>query len=250
MIMKTSLEWLDVGDERLAVEIYSPTAGYSPIAGIIVLHGSGLSDKSRGQAVCSTLATLGCQCVAFDFSGAGQSTRHSPLTLAKRTTEAQAVLQRYLSNFDYKGVVAFSMSGHSAIDLAVNCHLRINGMILCSPAIYAEKANEIHFGPEFTRCLREPDSWRTSAAPRKLARFTGKTCFIVPGYDEVIPSEVLTLLEGALPSANCRKIVMYGAPHTLGSWFNNHPDEAESAIGQAWEFIFAGSATQIDRAQF
>lgn len=249
MSMKTSLTWLEVDGERLAVELYGSTAGHNPSAGILVLHGAGLSDKSRSRAVCSALAAIGCQCVAFDFSGAGQSTCHHPLTLAKRTAEAQAVLQSYLSHFAYRAIVGFSMSGHSAIELAATSYLRISGLILCSPAIYAEQANEIPFGPEFTNCLRQPQSWRTSASPRKLAGFTGKTCLIVPRHDDVIPDEVFALLEGALPSANFHKIVVEGAPHALGSWFNNHPDRAVAVIGQAWAFLAAWAAPEIDSKQ-
>lgn len=235
--MKRSLNWLDVGGERLAVEVYGPTTPSKLLAGVLVLHGAGQSDKSRCREVCLVLAGIGCECVSFDFSGAGQSTRRHPQTLAKRTAEAQAVFESYLPNFAHRSVVAFSMSGHSAIELAATPRLGIRGLILCSPAIYAEQAYEIPFGPEFTSCLRQPLSWRSSASFRKLAKFDGRVCLVLPERDEVIPDEVFTLIERALPHPSFHKIVVKESSHTLGAWFNDHPDVAEAVIGDAWAFI-------------
>jgi uncharacterized protein len=226
-----------VGGEHLAVKIYSPNLGCKPNATALVLHGAGQSDKSRCRTACEVLAKLGCRCVTFDFSGAGRSTHRYPLTLAKRTNEALAVLEDYCPSDLPRYVIAFSMSGHSAIELVANPMLRISGLILCSPAIYCDEANRIPFGPEFTACLRRPLSWRSSASPGILAKYDGRVCLIRPVNDEVIPEDVFSILESAIRSANYSKIVIDDASHALGAWFNAHPEKAAVAIGQAWKHL-------------
>ena len=235
--MSTSQSRFFVDGEHLAVEVYNSTIGSKPTAAVLVLHGAGQSDKNRCRTTCEVLVRLGCQCVTFDFSGAGQSSHRYPITLAKRTNEARAVLQDYCSSNLDRYVLAFSMSGHSAIELAAEPMLRISGLILCSPAIYAEEACQIPFGPEFTNCLHRPLSWRTSASPRHLAKFGGKVCLIRPVNDNVIPEEVFSILESVIPSANYSKVVIDDAAHALGVWFNAHPKKAVVAIGQAWEYL-------------
>jgi uncharacterized protein len=235
--MNTSQSRFYVDGEHLAVEIYSPSMGCKSNATVLVLHGAGQSDKSRCRTACEVLAKLGCWCVTFDFSGAGQSTHGYPLTLAKRTNEARAVLEDYCPSDLPRYVVAFSMSGHSAIELATNPMLRIRGLILCSPAIYCEEAYRIPFGPEFTACLRRPLSWRSSASPRNLAKYDGRVCLIRPLNDDVIPEDVFSILERSIPSANFSKIVIDDASHALGTWFNAHPEKAAVAIGHAWKHL-------------
>jgi pimeloyl-ACP methyl ester carboxylesterase len=235
--MNTSQSRFDVVGEQLAVEVYSPTMERKPNAAVLVLHGAGQSDKRRCKTSCEVLAALGCRCVTFDFSGAGESTHCYPLTLDKRTSEARAVLQEYCPSDLPRYVVAFSMSGHSAIELAADPMLQISGLILCSPAIYCEESYRIPFGAEFTTCLRRPLSWRSSASPRNLSKYDGRVCVIRPVKDDVIPEDVFSILESVIPSANYSKIVIDDAAHALGAWFNEHPKKAALAIGQAWHYL-------------
>src|SRR5450830_1493258 len=126
----------------------------------LFLHGAGQSDRQRQRLLREDLAHAGCGSVALDFSGHGESSANSPGSLKKRLQQAQAVLAHTDAGGTIHTVVGTSMSGEIALRLACDMGSRIDHAVLIVGAIYDRAAFSTPFGPEFSRIIRQPQSWR------------------------------------------------------------------------------------------
>jgi uncharacterized protein len=203
---------------------------------MVVLHGAGNSCKKRGEAVCEVASSLGIDSIAFDFSGAGESTKNTALSVHKRTLESIHVIDEMSKKKSSIILCAFSMSGQSALDI-IKQKENVVGIMLCSPAIYADDAKYLSFGPEFTRRIRMHRNWLESTSPANLTSYKGKVVLVEPEFDDVIPREIFEILETQANKANFLKINIENAPHTLGAWFNDNKDLSKPIIKKSLNFL-------------
>ncbi|MEU9334563.1 alpha/beta fold hydrolase [Streptomyces sp. NPDC048290] len=190
--------------ERLAVTRQSaavPGSAAAPPTAVL-LHGAGNGSKERLRPLLGEFAGRGCDALAFDFSGHGDSSgRLRELSLRRRFEQAVAVIDAQVERAAPLVLVGFSMSGQTVADLAAHYGDRIAALALCAPGIYAAGAWELPFGQSdgpFTRLIRTPGSWRDSPALDALRAYTGRAVLAVPGTDAVIPAAVTDAVQDAL----------------------------------------------------
>ncbi len=204
---------------------------------LVALHGAGKSDKSRCKAICSAFAEHRISSIAPDLSGAGNSKHKRQLTLNHRFDTSKAIIDSFIKNREKFFILAFSMSGQTAIDLSNEYGNKLLGIVLFSPAIYSVESLDKEFGSEFSVAIRKENSWKNSAAPEKLSTFNGKIILITPNNDPVIPSGVFEIIENSAKKENFQRIIINDAPHTLGAWLNENEAYANTLAMKIIEFL-------------
>jgi pimeloyl-ACP methyl ester carboxylesterase len=189
-------------------------------AQVLFLHGAGASTKERFLWLAEALREQGIGSVLFDFSGNGESTgTMSSSSLAQRTREAQAALQHVQQPV---AVLGASMGAYSAILLTQ--YILVQTLILFCPAIYTKEAFNVPFTAEFSRIIRKQHSWRDSDALEILERFTGNLLIVIGDDDEVIPGEVITLLDKHSPRVKEKEVMrLPKCTHNLHLCFLENP---------------------------
>ncbi|HMH70389.1 MAG TPA: alpha/beta fold hydrolase [Candidatus Saccharimonadales bacterium] len=191
----------------------------------VILHGAGQADRKRYYAFAQALLRRNIGVLLFDFSGHGDSSGSlTELSLAKRTHQAQAVINAFIPQKNPLYLIGLSMSGQTVIDLLPHLGNRVKGVLLGCPAIYTKKVNELPFGdPVFSATIRQKDSWKNSTAFSTLPTFKG-TCIITIGNeDTVIPSEVIQSLQSLAPDSYFKEYP--DVSHQLAAWLGEHPKE-------------------------
>jgi alpha-beta hydrolase superfamily lysophospholipase len=190
---------------------------------VLCLHGAGPADRQRFKELRNMLAAKGIASCAFDFIGHGETGGEmASSSLKSRVEQSLAViasqrLPRPLS------IIASSMSGYVAIQLIKSCE--VDNLIFLAPAVYASNANSIAFGPEFTKVIRRPYSWRATDAWEILKQYKGNLLVFAAEKDQVIPDEVIQKIYTSAQNAKSREVVLLKeATHPLGKWLNEHPD--------------------------
>jgi pimeloyl-ACP methyl ester carboxylesterase len=224
--MHTEMEFV-VGEERLRATLDHTALGERP--SILMLHGAGQSNRSRFSYLADRFRDRGFGSFRFDFSGHGESSGTlATSSLAKRMNEARAAAT-FLALDTQPILVGSSMGAHIASRLAVEVRARV--LILFSPAAFGAKAENLVFGPDFTKEIRTPGSYENSLVFGDLRKFAGD-CLIVAGQnDNVIPEQVLTLYFESLVSCRYRVMVtLKDAPHRLHEWLQERPDAKDFVL--------------------
>jgi uncharacterized protein len=228
-------------------------AGHETLAGLFVLadkpdakpellflHGAGNSTKDRSLPIAVKLASdYGISSFAFDFSGHGESTGNlQESSLKKRLDEARVALA--FAGFDEKvSLCGFSMGGHIALELS--SEISVRGLILFYPAVYADQAFDLRFGPEFSSVIRQENSWRNSRLFDAVRTFAGNLLIVVGEQDRVIPFDVSRLLlEHATAATATRLVTVPNAPHVLLPELYRLPDLFSSVCDTMSQYISSG----------
>jgi len=206
----------------------------SPQPKLLFLHGGGSSTKERFFWLAEDLLEKKIGSILFDFSGHGQSTGEiSSSSLAKRTEEAKQAAQEIYHPI---AVLGSSMGAYVAIQLT-QC-IPTHTLILFNPAIYTREAWNTPFTEDFTRIIQKTDSWRDSDALEILENFKGNLLVAIGEDDEVIPQEVITLLDKHSPSAKRKEIFRIPkCTHNLHQCFAENPDVKEQVINIIVEIV-------------
>ncbi len=193
-------------------------------ASILCLHGAGMSDRSRYASLRQTLADRGHSSCAFDFLGHGETGGDiTSSSLEKRTRQAEAVISAQKLQMPLT-IIAGSMAGYNAIKLTEI--LSVESMILFVPAVYRSDAYAVHFGEQFSKLIREPQSWNETDAWEILGKYTGKLLIIVGDKDEVVPFELTQKIYDSASNASSREIIVeQNASHAVMKYLEEHPDE-------------------------
>jgi hypothetical protein len=102
----------------------------------------------------------------------------------------------------------------------------VTALGLCAPAVYAAEAWSVRFDAGFTGIIREPESWRRSAAVDVLRAYEGRAVLAVPATDAVIPPAVTEEIADALETrARFTHLVLEQADHQLGLWFRDNAED-------------------------
>ncbi|MCM2580069.1 alpha/beta hydrolase [Streptomyces meridianus] len=224
-----------VDGEQVSVCTVEPGERAVDPHGVLVLHGAGNGDKERVLPLAEDFAALGHPAVALDFSGHGESSGALPeLSLRRRRDQAAGVIEELCDPELPLILVGFSMSGQTVADLIEVYGERVAAVVLCAPGIYGRQAWDVPFGAGFTGLIRQPGSWRTSAAPAAYARFAGRAVLVLPERDDVIPAGVTSLIGSALTeNADFSTLRLPGAGHQLGRWLAGQPGDRQRVVTAA-----------------
>lgn len=171
---------------------------------LLLLHGGGTSNKERYLYLAQELVGHGIGSLSIDFSGHGESTGiTASSSLAKRAREASAALAHVEQP---RAVCGSSMGAYTAVKLTQDHPIQT--LILFNPAMYTRQAYDVPFAAEFTRLIREPQSWRNSDAWEILENFRGRLLIVIGDKDEVIPPEIITLLDTHSPHVKEKEIII------------------------------------------
>ncbi|ANB92286.1 hypothetical protein MOVS_10245 [Moraxella ovis] len=189
---------------------------------IILLHGAGETNQSVLEPVAKILQNHNYNVISFDYSGHGESSHHNPSSVAIKTEQALTVIN-YFKCLNIH-LFAWSMSGQIAVNL-LKYFPNIQSLTLFSPALYAKDIMDIEFGENFKLALREQGNWHRTNAKDLLPKFQGKLTLIRPKYDPVIPNGVSQIYKEYSNPDLFQEIILENAPHTLGAWFNENPNQ-------------------------
>lgn len=128
------------GRARLAYDVTGGDGG----AGVLLIH-AGVTDRRSWRDVVERLAPRH-RCVAYDARGHGETT-YGPEDGWSPVADAVAVLDA--AGLARPLVVAGSMGGRTAIDLALAHPDRVAGLVLIGPAIRGAPYPELTEGPTF-----------------------------------------------------------------------------------------------------
>jgi pimeloyl-ACP methyl ester carboxylesterase len=201
----------------------------------VLLHGAGNGSEKRLRPLLGEFTAHGCQALAFDFSGHGESTGAlRELSLRRRFEQATAVIDAQVPPDSPLILVGFSMSGQTVADLVRHYGDRVPAIGLCSPAVYTPESWEVPFGDgagRFTELIRTPDAWRGSPALEVLRTYEGRSVLAVPGTDAVIPPAVTEAVQNALVTrSHYTRFELPDAEHRLGLWFRDHPEDRRKFV--------------------
>ncbi|MBY8869574.1 alpha/beta fold hydrolase [Streptomyces sennicomposti] len=196
---------------------------------VVLLHGAGNGSKERLLPLLAEFAARGCQGLAFDFSGHGESSGAlGELSLRRRFEQAVSVIDARTPPDGPLVLIGFSMSGQTVADLARHYGRRVAALGLAAPAVYAGAAWDVPFGDgtgPFSALIRRPGSWRASPALDALRAYEGRAVLVVPGTDAVIPPAVTEAVQDALAArAQFTRLDLPDADHGLGLWLRDHPE--------------------------
>jgi pimeloyl-ACP methyl ester carboxylesterase len=197
-----------VGGEKLVGQII----GGDP--SILILHGAGTADKDRLRPIAEQLAENDIGSFSFDFSGHGESSGQlAESSLKKRVEQAEAAL-KYITKKPFS-VVGSSMGGQIALEL-LKTHPDIQSLILFYPGIYTAEAFDAPFTDEFSKIIRQHESWRQNDVLGRLQTFPGNLLLVVADHDQVIPPAVFDIIEDSAKSAkSVERITVPNAEHVL-----------------------------------
>ncbi|TSA44925.1 alpha/beta hydrolase [bacterium] len=189
---------------------------------VMCLHGAGPANRQRFKKLRRLLADKNIASCAFDFIGHGDTGGNLSLSSLKSRVEQSLAVIKSQSIPHPLSIIASSMSGYVAIELTKFCEVK--NLVFLAPAVYASKAHSLFFGPEFTKAIREPFSWRDSDVWEVLKHYKGNLLIFAAEKDQVIPDEVIEKIYNSAQNAKSREIIMIkGATHPLGKWLNEHP---------------------------
>jgi len=177
----------------------------------VFLHGAGQASSKRFVKLRKSLLERGLPSIAFDFIGHGETGgKMSDTSLLIRTKQAQCVIEEHASQT--LNLIGSSMSAYTAIKLTEVYNVK--NLVLMVPGIYTPKAYGINFGSSFSEIIRVKNSWQDSDAFEILKKFKGNLLILAAQNDNVIPSELLTMIYDSAVSVNTKKIhIIHDAEH-------------------------------------
>lgn len=214
---------------------------------LLLLHGAGHSSRNGFLPLRKTLIENGIGSVAFDFLGHGD-TGGSLLgfSLVDRIKQTLAVMDALMLDRKSLNVMGFSMGAYIAIQISAVRHIARLGLAI--PAVYSPRALHLPFGPSFSQCIRQPDSWRDSDGFEILKKFTGRLLVISAERDQIIPAEIPhRLFQSASRSTYKAHHRIMGAGHNLGQHYAHSPHSRYLALQSitAWHTVIGANDEQF-----
>ena len=160
----------------------------------IFLHGAGKSTKEKAHGFFDTLLFKTIPNITtFDFSGHGESSGTlKKSSLQKRIFETKTAIDLYTTKSQLT-VCGTSMGGYIALTMLD--YYNVKNLILFAPAVYNDEALALPFDAGFTEAIRKPKSWQKSSVLQSLENFTGNLLLVIGTQDEVIPKDVIALID-------------------------------------------------------
>lgn len=206
--------------EKLAIRHYEASSDRV----VFLLHGAGESSQERLLTIAKFCQKYNYNVISFDYSGHGESSNFLPSSISKKTSQAIWIFENFVQKFSEIHIFAFSMSGQITINL-LEKHQNIASISFFSTALYSTEFFSIPFGSDFKQALSQVWNWNQSNISQILPYFKGKVFLIRPDFDPVIPIEVSEMYKKFANPDNFSEIIIPGAPHTLGKFFQENPSE-------------------------
>ena len=186
---------------------------------LLFLHGAGTANKNRAEYLQEEIKDCGIESYSFNFSGhSGIDLEES--SLEKRYKEAKRVIKE-LNLKKPLSLFGSSMGAYIAIKLLEE--FEISNLILFCPALYSSKAFNISFGPNFTKILREINSWKNSDAFEIIKNFKGNLRIFIGEKDEVVPKQLIEMLDENSRNTSSKKIIIIPqATHALHQFISEN----------------------------
>lgn len=236
--MPTKKIKFSAGDETLSGTIFAKsTPAASPAKPtFLFLHGAGTSTQTRAQYLMEKLLDHEINSFGFDFSGHGESSGAlQESSLQKRVNQAAAAMQ-FLDSHAPISVYGSSMGGHIAIRL-LERFKNIQTLTLFVPGVYDGSAFEIPFTNNFSEIIRTKDSWKNSETFEILENFTGNLLIFAGEQDEVIPRELITMLDDHSPLTRKKEIVwLPNCNHAMQNHIAADPQLTQKVIQKMRDF--------------
>lgn len=205
----------------------------------IFLHGAGKSNKERVRGFLDEPSfKIIPSIITFDFSGHGESTGTlKESSLQQRVLEATTAINLHTTKKRLT-VCGSSMGGYIAFKM-LETH-DVKNLILFAPAVYDRRVFGLSFDNGFTEAIRRPESWRDSDVFHLLEKFTGNLLLFIGGQDEVIPREVIDLIDLHSPKTVRKDVVTFnGCSHDIQDWLIKHPTEKKVVMQKIAEYYLS-----------
>jgi alpha/beta superfamily hydrolase len=191
-------------------------AAVNPNTCVLFLCGGGLKiGKERYQEWQREFEEINIASVSFDYSGVnGSGVPLEQSSLEARINEASWVTDWAKEHVPAEQYVLFgtSMGGYIALGLVNKKPAFFDTIILHAPAAYSPQANNLNFGPDFTKEIRKENSWADSLSFHWLKRYTGKILLVESEKDEVVPQEIIERYKGV---SRPEILLLKEAPHDI-----------------------------------
>ena len=224
------------GTHSLVGDIFSNNS--SPDA--VVLHGAGRSGRHRFYSIRAKLLERGISSLAFDMVGHGDTGGiFAESSLKDRTLQAVSVIKHWKFS-EPLSFIGASMGGYTAVKLTQN--FDVQNLILFVPAMYSRRAYSLCFNDNFSKVIREQNSWFDSDAWDILNNFKGNLMLITAENDDIIPEDVVKKILDSATKANNKVIhEVKESPHQILSYLAGRPQEFMEVIEQIISFLDEGS---------
>lgn len=190
---------------------------------VLILHGAGDSSSRGFVPFHEYLHSNRYSSVSFDFIGHGKSEGSKEGSSLRYRTEQILFVVQSLKLLNKLSIIGFSMGAYNA--LKVSTVLDVPRLALAIPAVYADEAERLPFGPDFTTCIRKKRSWARSTCFKEIKKFRGKLLIISAEKDAVIPNEIpCRLLESSTSSQSAEHFRVMKSGHDLAEHFVRFPN--------------------------
>lgn len=210
------------------------------ISPILFLHGAGSSDKNRAKYLQKILKAKGVPSLSFDFTGhGGIRSELAKSSLKDRVSESVKAVTNFGLNAPLN-ICGSSMGGYIAIKMLEKYDLA--NLILFCPAVYDKKAYDVNFGENFSYLIRMENSWKNSDAFEILENFRGNVLIVIGEEDEVIPKELMKMIDSSLKRVKCKEFIRIpNCPHTIHTWLNQNKTIATKIADKITHFVSSSS---------
>jgi pimeloyl-ACP methyl ester carboxylesterase len=170
----------------------------------------------------------------FDHSGFGNSPdKKENSSLEIRLNEAITASKHLRKPLN---ICAFSMAGSIGLKMLEKC--QVNSLILFCPGIYTKDAFKVNFGPQFTNIIKQFESWKNSDIFKPLSKFNGKLLIIIGDQDEIIPTEIIKLLDTNSPHCSKKEIIhLPNCTHSINEYLENNPEKLNLVASKINEYL-------------
>lgn len=201
---------------------------------VAIFHGAGQASSARHQSLSGLFADHGVSVVSLDFVGHGKTGGEvGQNSLALRTLHAEAAINHWTGKKTPLILCGFSMSAYTVLRVLPRFAGRVRGIGLLCPAAYSVEADEVNFGPEFTKALKETRKL-VSSSPiyAEAARFEGRALLVTGAQDEVIPWDITQDYINSLRQNTkmARVEIIGGVGHKLSAWMSENAEFSAKAI--------------------
>ncbi len=225
---------VSTGEETLEGTIYD-RKNIEP--SVLFLHGAGNADQKRVAYLAKQMITKKKSSVTFDFSGHGKSSGRLEESSLKKRYEEACDISPFINSEDPITLCGSSMGGYLAVKL-LSFFPCVQTLLLYCPAIYSKDAFEIPFTDEFSKILREENSWENTDIIENMKNFTGNVFIIIGEKDDVIPQGVIDLYMNSFEKAYHKELItVQGADHQLHKYLQENKNAQTYVFKKIEKFL-------------
>lgn len=203
----------------------------------LVMHGAGAANKERVLPLMQCFVSAGYSTHAFDAIGHGATGGTLQNTsLRDRSEQARCVIES-LGLKRRLLLAGASMGGFTALDLATRYSINAKAIVLVAPAVYAEEAYNVDFGPDFSEVIRRPMSWMDAKLWHDVTTLIAPMLIFIGTSDDVIPQEVPDMLKSRSNSKHSAIVKLHRYPHQLSGSMSTDKELSQTICHSIQSFL-------------